>query len=446
MTGGRLSWPRLCAYSALAMPLSIIGLPLSIYLAPFYAGQMGLPLALVGTAMLLARFSDIVTDPLIGMISDSWQTRIGRRRPWVLIGVPALAGSVWMLFHPISNTLGNFVFWLSLTYFSFTALQLPHQAWGAELSSRYEERSRITSSRQAFSIAGLIASTVIPALVMRHAGASSGQVLHALALLMLVLLPLCGVPLLMFVAEPAVHATSGAKRIPLRRTLRQLWRNAPYRRLIIVLLLGYTAETFRITITLFFAQNIVGLTNVGVIFVPYFIAGFVFLPFWGWFGNRIGKHRALAVAFAAVALSTLAMFTLHHGQIMAFTALFLVKGLCFGSLELLPQSMMADTADVDSVLSRRRRQGQLFAASLMVVKFGQALGQFLSLGLLSLVSYHASGANDASALLWLRIAYCVVPPLILGTLVPLLWTYPLTPLRHRRFQAFVDRKFALHQA
>ena len=49
----RLSWPRLAAYGGLALPLSTIGLPLSIYLAPFYAGDLGLPLALIGTAMLL---------------------------------------------------------------------------------------------------------------------------------------------------------------------------------------------------------------------------------------------------------------------------------------------------------------------------------------------------------------------------------------------------------
>lgn len=65
-------WQNL-AYGALALPLSTIGWPLSIYLAPFYAGEIGLPLAALGTAMLLARFADMITDPIIGTLSDRWR-------------------------------------------------------------------------------------------------------------------------------------------------------------------------------------------------------------------------------------------------------------------------------------------------------------------------------------------------------------------------------------
>lgn len=436
---GRLSLPQLAAYAGLALPLSTIGLPLSIYLAPFYAGDIGLPLALIGTAMLLGRFSDIVTDPLIGLASDRWQSRFGRRRVWVLIGVPLLAMSVWLLFNPVAPTLLSFALTLSATYLGFTAISLPYQAWGAELSNSYEERNRITSMRQAFSIAGLIVSTLVPAWIQSRPGATAADVLHGLGVTMLILLPLFGAILFFGVPEPARHGS--VHTLDLRRGLRQMWRNSPYRRLNIVLLFGYTAETFRITITLFFARDVIGLSNVGILYVLYFVAGFLFVPVWGWLGSRIGKHRALALAFTTVALSTMAIFMLHKGQTTAFTILFLAKGLCFGSLELLPASMLADTADVDSVMSRARRQGQLFAVTGMVIKFGQALGQFLSLNLLALAGYKASGGNTPDALFWLRICYCILPPLILLAMVPILWRYPLTALRHRRFQKFVDARF-----
>ena len=35
-------------------------------------------------------------------------------------------------------------------------IDLPHKAWGAELSSDYDERSRITSWREALSTAGQV--------------------------------------------------------------------------------------------------------------------------------------------------------------------------------------------------------------------------------------------------------------------------------------------------
>ncbi len=435
----RLSWPRLAAYGGLALPLSTVGLPLSIYLAPFYSGDLGLPLALIGTAMLLGRFSDIVTDPLVGLTSDRWRTRIGRRKPWVLLGVPVLAASTWVLFNPPSHSLWAFLAALSATYLGFTMLQLPYLAWGGELSNSYEERNRIASTRQAFAIAGLIVSTLVPAWVLSQPGAGSAEVLHALGITMLILLPLFGAILFFAVPEPEV--THAEVQLDLKRTLRQLWRNAPFRRLNLVMLFGYVAETFRITITLFFARDIIGFTNVGVIYAMYFAVGFVCVPLWSWLGNRIGKHRALALAFGIVAVTTLAIFLLERGQVTLFTILFLGKGVCFGALELLPASMVADTADVDSVMSRARRQGQLFAVSHMVVKFGQALGQFLSLNLLALAGFNASGANTPEALFWLRVCYCVAPPLVLAALVPVLWNYPLTAARHRGFQKFVDARF-----
>lgn len=434
-----LTWPRLMAYGGLALPMSTIGLPLSIYLAPFYAKDIGIPLALIGTAMLLGRFSDIITDPLIGMASDRWRTRFGRRRVWVIGGVPALAAAVWMLFNPPVAELWSFILWLTLTYIAFTAIQLPYNAWGAELSSNYETRSRIVSVRQCFSIAGLVASTLVPAWVQAQPGATAADVLHALGWLMLILLPLFGSILVFTVPEPDPHEAE--PKLEIRRLARQLWRNKPFRMLNLVMLAGYIAETFRITITLFFARDIIGLDNVGLLYVLYFVAGFVFVPFWAWLGNRIGKHRALGVAFTIVAISTLLMFSLGKGQTLAFTVLFLFKGVCFGSLELLPASMLADTADVDSVMSKARRQGQMFAVTGMVMKFGQALGQFLSLGLLALAGYNASGANGETALLWLKIAYCVLPPLVLLAQVPVLLRYPLTAARHRKFQKFVETRF-----
>ena len=434
-----LSLSVLAAYGGLAFPLSVIGLPLSIYLAPFYAGELHLPLALLGTAMLIGRFSDVVTDPLIGMVSDRWRPKIGRRRIWVLIGVPLLAAAVWMLFNPPPGSgLGYFLLWVSLTYLAFTMTQLPYQAWGGELSTSYEERSRITSARQMFGIAGLIASTMVPAWVQSQPGATSADVLHALGILMLIALPLFGTLLFFVVPEP--QQTSEAEHLDIRKSLKQMWRNGPFKRLSIVMLVGYTAETFRITITLFFARDVIGLTNDGLIYVYYFICGFMAVPFWVWLGNRIGKHRALAVAFVFVASTSIAIFFLQYGQQTLFTILFVAKGFSFGALELLPSSMYADTADVDTVMSRERRQGLLFSIAAMIAKLGQALGQGLSLNLLALAGFQAAGGNGPDQIFWLRVLYCAFPAIVLTTSIGLLWGYPLTAVRHRRFQAFIDRR------
>ena len=438
-TGQRLKWRTLAAYGGLQFPLSTVGLPLSIYLAPFYAGELGIPLALLGIAMLVARLSDIVVDPIIGILSDRWRPRMGRRHVWVPIGIALLSVGVWLLFNPPAGIgFGYFLFALALTYLGFTATRLPYHAWGGELSNRYEDRTTITSARQLFSLAGLIFATLVPAVVLTRPGATSADVLSALSVAMLIGLPLFGAWLFFGVPEPA--NVPEQRRLDLRTTWRQLKRNAPFRRIALVLLFGFAAETFRITITVFFARDVVGITNIGFTYVIYFIVGFAAVPFWLWLANRIGKHRALMVAFGVVFVTNLGMFFLSHGQFVAFTLLFAAKGFCFGALELLPSAMVGDSADVDTVMSRERRTGLLFAVTGMVVNFGQAVGQGLSLNLLSVVGYQAAGGNGADELFWLRILYCVVPGVLILIPIALLRGYPLTVARHRNFQHFIERR------
>ena len=67
-------------HGCIGLPLAVIGYPLSIWIPAHYSGGLGLSLAAVGTILMLARFTDVITDPLMGELSDRWQTRFGRQQ------------------------------------------------------------------------------------------------------------------------------------------------------------------------------------------------------------------------------------------------------------------------------------------------------------------------------------------------------------------------------
>ncbi len=77
-----------------------MGLPLAVFLPPFYAGQMGLGLSLVGAIFMFARFWDVFTDPVLGLLSDKYRTRWGRRRHWIVASLPMMLIATYMLFMP----------------------------------------------------------------------------------------------------------------------------------------------------------------------------------------------------------------------------------------------------------------------------------------------------------------------------------------------------------
>lgn len=435
------------AFGLVAMPLATIGLPLAIYLAPFYAGEMGLSLAAIGTAMMVARFADICLDPFIGSFSDRLRTRFGRRKPFLVIGSVVLLLGLTQLFNPGKGVgMVYFLGWLAVMYVGYSLIGVPHRAWGAELSPYYDERTRISSVRQFFSTGGLIIATVVPAIVLGQAGSKPGDVLHALSLMALILLPVCvGINLRLTPESPAAPPPP---RTPIdwKANWRALRRNGPLQCVLLIVFIGFSAETMRQTLTVFFARDVIGVKNLGLIYVYYFISAFCGVPCWRWVAKRTSKHQALAAGMVISISTNLGLYMLGKGDVTLFTAMFILKGFCFGALDLLPAAMLADAADVDTAITHKSRTGLLFAVFGVVTNLGLAVGQGVSLNALSWVAYHAAGETDPSALASLRLLYAVVPSAVLSLAMLVALRYRLTAKRHEGIRVLLQNRKVLADA
>lgn len=440
----RASHPRsaIWAFGFVGLPMATISLPLAIYLAPFYAGEMGLPLAALATAMLLGRILDFLVDPFIGYASDRLRTPYGRRKPFIVVGAAVLLVATHYLFRPPQGVgLVYFMGWLAVMYIGNSLVSVAHRAWGAELSPHYDERTHISSVRQYFATAGLIASTLVPALVLGQQGAKSADVLGSLATLMWIVLPIA-VATGMWLTPDVQTSLRPSEPFNLKDSVRALRRNAPLRVILLVLLIGFSAETFRQTMTVFYARDVIGVKNLGMVYVYFFIAAFVGLPFWRYMARRVSKHKALAGGIGLSILANLCLFFLSKGDSLAFTALFVVKGFCFGSMEMVPGAMLADAADVDTAITRKQRAGLMFAMAGVVVNVGQAIGQFLSLTALDLIGYHAAGETVPEVLHNASILYALVPSVVMSLALLMALRYRLTATRHARLRIGIDRRIA----
>ena len=69
-----------------------------------YINAMGLNPTSIGLARSLPRLLDLLTDPLIGHLSDNTRSRWGRRRPWMAVGaVVSAAIAVLMQAEPAAR-------------------------------------------------------------------------------------------------------------------------------------------------------------------------------------------------------------------------------------------------------------------------------------------------------------------------------------------------------
>ena len=122
----------LAAYGGLALPMAAGFIALQVIVPTFYAQALGLSLTAVGGILLVARLWDMVTDPLVGFLSDRTPTRFGRRKVWVLASAPLIATSVWLLFNPGGQVSNIYLLLCAMAiYIAGTMALVPMNAWGA---------------------------------------------------------------------------------------------------------------------------------------------------------------------------------------------------------------------------------------------------------------------------------------------------------------------------
>ncbi|TDI58255.1 MAG: MFS transporter, partial [Alphaproteobacteria bacterium] len=141
--GHKLPTKTLFFYGLADVPVMLALMPMSIYLYRFYTGDIGLAISTVANIMLFARLFDVITDPLIGYLSDHTKSRFGRRKPWMLASVPLLMLGIYKIFMPPEGIGAVYLFsWLMVMWLGWTMLMIPYYAWAAELTTDYDERTK----------------------------------------------------------------------------------------------------------------------------------------------------------------------------------------------------------------------------------------------------------------------------------------------------------------
>lgn len=427
----------LLAYGAPALPLAALSLPAYILLPSFYAAEIGLGFASVGFILLAARIWDVVTDPLVGQLSDRIDTRFGRRRPWVVAGMPLVMIAVWFLFVPGHGAgAAHLLGWSLVLYTGWTMMILPLTAWGAEMSTDYNERSRIAAFRETAIICGTLLALGLPLLVGDGDGPSDSEALEPIAWAVIGLLPICVIALLTLVPEPAGRHRH---RIDLRRGAAIIAANAPFRRLIAAYLINGVANGLPATLFVLFVANVLGEPgNTAVLLFVYFLSGILAVPFWLRLSYRFGKHRTWCYAMIWTSLIFIWVPFLSAGDLWWFAAVCVLTGVSLGADLVLPSSMQADVVDLDTVESGEQRTGLYFALWGMVTKFALALAVGLAFPLLALVGFEDGGSNDATSLFALSGLYSLAPVIFKAFAIVLIWRFPLDAKRLSEVRQRID--------
>jgi Na+/melibiose symporter-like transporter len=434
---------EIAAFAGPAAPLLALTLPTIIFLPPYFASHLGIPLAAVSAIFLGARVFDLLIDPMLGNVQDRTESAFGRRRLWLALTCPLVMAMIWFVFlglWPGADTWipGIAVF---LLYFFSSAMLIAHLGWAGELIPTYHGRTHVLGMVQTASMIGQVIMLLVAGAAAQAEGGTNAGAVHAMGWTLLFMLPATTLITLLGVREtkgpPQPHMT-------LREQFRVLLQNRTAQRVLLPDLLLGVAQGVSGGLFLFYFQFVLGFERESqTLLAIYFIAGLAGVPIWWAAARRLGKHRALQAAMLYTAATTALLLFLPPQNFSVVGPFMAIAGLAQGGGVLLTRALMADVVDEDELACGARRSGLYFGLLLTTSKLGIASGP-ITYAILGLVGFIATeGAENSPLALQTLSALFIGAPTLLCTLSAWsLQNYPLDEARQRELHAAIEARHA----
>ncbi|QIG38811.1 MFS transporter [Microbacterium sp. 4R-513] len=422
------------------------GLVLTYYLTD----SLGVAALAAGVVVTLPKIWDVIIGPFIGALSDDDRAKHGTRRRLMLIGAfsipfffaltfaapPAagpLVGALWVLV----------AFTLAAT--AFTLFQVPYIALPAELTSSYDERTRLLTWRVvALTIAILLFGAGGPALRGTTGDPVTGYLVMGvvggvvIALGMLIATSVAG-RAGRADASAAVDGSATGAGVAARSTVRDhfaagiraLRRSAPFRALLATFVIQALGTALMLADAQYVAKWVLhSEAAVELLFVALIAPAIFAAPVWGIVARRIGKERTFAIAstlFLLAALSITAVLWAPGDWIYASVGL---AGIAYAGMQSLPMAMLPDVISHDERVNGPGRAGSFSGMWTAGETVGFALGAAVLTVILAITGYVSSTAGETveqpdAAVAAIVVSFSIVPAILIAVSLATLRRYRL---------------------
>ena len=433
------------------------------FLLFYYNQVLGLPATLAGLAALISLAFDAITDPMMGQISVRFQSRWGRRHPFMFAGAIPFAIAMYAIFSPPSglDTMSLFtwmVFWAVTLRLILTVFFVPYLALGAELTNDYHERTSIIGFRVFFTYTAILTLSIIALTTfLKNTEQYPNGMLNPEGYPLLGLM--CG---LVGAAAMLISTYATRKTIPHLKQSQVIVQKRNPVFAVIDVFKALELRSFRILFSANLLFNIMaGVIQALLIYVATYIYGFdpkyfavltlalvisvICAPWIAKIASRkFGKKNTLAISIffgASIAFSPLILFLIAGLDFMSLNQrllfVFLTNGVgnaFFIAYVIMIDSMITDTIDENELNTGKREEGLFFAARSFCTKASYGLGAFfagLSLDIIKFPKQAAPDSVDAGTLMDLAVLAGPVCLLLFLATIIISNRYDLSQQRHQ---------------
>ena len=455
-----LTWQFKAGYGSGALADGIVAAGFGFFLLFFLTAVCGMSGTTAGLAKMIALLVDGVADPAIGLASDRLRSRLGRRLPFMVLGLLPFAVAFGLLFAMPEALTGaaQFIYatvCLVVLRVSLSGFVLPYTAVGAEVTDGYRERASVVAYRLSFQNAGILIGVVLglglflsgPTGMLERANYTPVGWTCALVMFVAGMIAIRAVASVQpRLHEPEVsHEPMGLGFI---REMKEMSRNRSFMLLFATVLLYFLAYSTHTNLALHASRYFWGLdtTAIQLILLSACLGPVIGAPLSGFALRFIEKRTLSLFAYFAIALL---LFWPPLFQIFGpvrltpetASVVLLVNGLLLGTAIMAGgvgfQSMMADTADEHEYLFGVRREGLFFSGLTLAYKAASGVGGLIAGVALDAIHFPGDLASrgpdvviPAEVLNKLALASGPLPGLIAFAAPLFLFGYRLTRERH----------------
>ena len=348
-----------------------------------------------GIVVLISEIWDAISDPLMGVIGDNTKCKMGRRRPYLLVGGCLLVVAFGLIFFPVGGEDQTFKFiYCAATYLFYntvsTMINVSYSSMSAEISNVSEERDSANVLRLVVSTASAAVCTLLPSIVID--AYKDGKIDITIFYLIVgigfgILFALPVILCALFVKE-RVEVTTEKRRFSPREVIEPLG-NRPFRNLVGMYLgQALCMDVFSAGVV-YFAKYVTTPKGSSTVFLGIFIAvQLLAFPIINKLIKTVNVNKIyrFGLPLSIVALVGLAVF--GSNLYAAYACVFFVA-VGFAGAQLTSWIMFPHTVDAGELLTGKRQSGGCSAIMTFTRKSSSALVIFLFSLVLEFTGYNA---------------------------------------------------------
>jgi oligogalacturonide transporter len=460
-TGSRpVRWYNYGAYGSLDILGAGSMAVISGWVLIFYTSFCGLEAWQAGLIFTVARVLDAIASPVIGHISDNMGytalgQRFGRRRFFILAAIPLLPvfAVMWIA--------GQSFWYYLVTYVVFelvyAAVIIPYETLAAEMGKDYRTKAKFAGIRILFAQASAIVAGFGPKMLIQWLGEDSPDTFLYMGILFSGLFMVTATLLFLLSWErPPAEVSAlrnGEARPSVLAAIKALYRNLfstlrirAFRLHLGMYLGGYISQdVFNAAFTFFVVFALAGSISVassllGTMYIVQFVAVVIAINL----ALRIGPAFAYRLAAASFAIGVIALLAMWSAGVRSGDWLLWVPiafaGLGRGALNFIPWATYNYMADVDEIVTGRRREGAFAGVMTFIRKLTQSAavqGVTIIMSLGGFVSGAKTQTPEAITTLAMVLGIGTIAMLAFGVIVS--FKFRLDPRTHAVLMDEIDR-------